>query len=401
MNKIKFIFRAILRKIFPIKNNRIVFTSYGGHYNDSSKYIFEQMYKMNPNLDYIWLVNDKYFDDVPKYVKKVKYGSLKADFYYGTSHIIIDNVHSFKSNYLISNTFFNKIQFMFMSFLCSKNNQLLYTTWHGTPLKKIGCDQVDSNIIDCSCPNTTFLLGDEHTLKILERIHFNKVESKLIGCPRNDILHCDNVKIKEIKKKLNLPIDKKLVLFAPTFRSNGSIENKDLNRSGVNQLNEIDFNLLFKTLNNKFGDDWAFIGRFHYHVEKMINWVELKNKYGDKIINGNFGDDMAQYLACTDVLITDASSCMFDFMITKKPIFLFFPDYDHYLNVERGLYYDIEKLPFPFSKDFNGLIENIKKFDNNSYEKNVEKLEKEFNVVIDSNSSKKVAEYILKENNLL
>lgn len=401
MKLIKKCIGLLLRKILPIKKKRIVFTSFSGHYNDNPKYIFEQMYLINNKLDYYWLVKKEYKNEVPKCANVAEIDTIKANYIYGSSHFIVDNNEGYRLNNLKDKRIISKITYIFRSFLYNKRNQRLYSTWHGTPLKKIGKDAVNANVIDCSCNNTEFILGDEYTLNIIDNLHFNKVDCKLIGCPRNDILHSDVAKVISIKKKLRLPLDKKIILFAPTFRTGDSEKNKDIERSGINQLQQINFEKLFKALKSKFGDDWVFIGRFHYHVEKMINWVDLKQKYGDKIINGNFGDDMAEYLACTDILLTDASSCMFDFMITNKPVFLFFPDFEHYLNLERGLYCDIKKLPFPFSKDFNILIKNIKDFDIVKYKKGVEKLEKEMNVIIDNNSSKKIAEYILKENNLL
>lgn len=407
MGRIKFLFAMFIRKILPINKKRIVFTSYAGHFSDSPKYVFEKMIMLRPDLDYVWLVNKKYMSNVIDNTcnncnfRIVNYDSLKAAFYYGTAQIVVDNVHSFKAVYLNNNSFFGKVRYKLLCKMCYKRNQFLYSTWHGTPLKKIGGDQVKSNTFDNYCPNTTFLLGDKFVLEILDRMHFHKVPCKLIGCARNDLLHCNENEVAKIKKKLGLPLNKKIVLFAPTFRTGSSEKDKDIARSGINQLNEIDFKKLFATLKSKFGSDWVFVGRFHYHVERLVDWDSLKKQYGDSVINGNANDDMAEYLACTDLLITDVSSCMYDFMITKKPILLFFPDYEYYLTVERGLYYPMDKLPFPFSTDFDGLINNINSFNNKSYKENVNKLIKEFGVVSDANASEKIAKYILKDRGLL
>ena len=401
MSKFKYLIAFFIRKILPINKKRVVFTSYAGHYSDSPMYVFDKMYALNPNLEYIWLVNKNFIDKVPMNAKVAIYNSLKAAYYYGTAYVIVDNVHGYKLCDLMSNKLSAKIKFKFLTFLNTRKNQFLYSTWHGTPLKKIGYDRVGSTLVDTNCPNTTFLLGDKYVLEILDRMHFHKVPCKLIGCARDDILHSNTKEVENIKKKLGLPLNKKVVLFAPTFRTGSSDKNKDTARSGINQLNEIDFKKLFATLKSKFGGDWVFVGRFHYHVEKLVDWDGLKKQYGDSVINGNANDDMSEYLACTDLLITDVSSCMYDFINTKKPILLFFPDYDYYLTVERGLYYPIEELPFPFAKDFNGLINNIKKFDNKVYKEKVAKLEKEFGVVVDSNASKKIAKYILKDRGLL
>ena len=79
---------------------------------------------------------------------------------------------------------------------------------------------------------------------------------KLLGTPRNDILFShDEI---NMKKQLNLPNSKRIILFAPTFRNDGKdVEGKNLNRSGINQLNMIDIERLFRLLHDKFGGDWV------------------------------------------------------------------------------------------------------------------------------------------------
>jgi CDP-glycerol glycerophosphotransferase (TagB/SpsB family) len=52
-------------------------------------------------------------------------------------------------------------------------------------------------------------------------------------------------------------------------------------------------------------------------------------------------------------MVTDYSSCVVDFLLTGKPVVSFAYDYDHYANVERGLFYDLEQvLPGPVCRDF-------------------------------------------------
>ena len=129
----------------------------------------------------------------------------------------------------------------------------------------MGRDQVNSKeIYDFSCPNTTMFVNDKHTYEIMDHINFEKINMKLIGTPRNDILYKNDINtINELKLKLNLPVDKKIVMFVPTFRSdNGNFE-KNVEKSGLNQLKDIDWKKLFDTLNDKFGGEWIFLCRFH------------------------------------------------------------------------------------------------------------------------------------------
>jgi CDP-glycerol glycerophosphotransferase len=148
-------------------------------------------------------------------------------------------------------------------------------------------------------------------------------------------------------------------------------------------------------LKDKFGGDFVFVGRFHNHVENAIDFSLFEEKYPGKIFNGNLHEDMAEYLLATDVLITDASGSMFDFSLTGRPCFLFFPDFEHYRSKERGVYLEVEKLPFPISLNFNDFCASITNFDNEEYQENIKNMHSELGYVDDANSAKRAAEFIL------
>ena len=114
-----------------------------------------------------------------------------------------------------------------------------------------------------------------------------------------------------------------------------------------------------------------------------------------QLINGNIGDDMAEYLACTDILITDYSSSMFDFALTGKPCFLFAPDREHYEKKERGFYLDYDSLPFPISYTNEELIKNIQKFDDAAYRERVLRFLEEIGNVEDGKASERIAQCIV------
>ena len=403
LKKICKLFLRILGRFLPIKKNTILFTSFGGHYSDSPKYISMELNELAPYINQIWLIEKPQNVHTPSYIKKIDIDSLRAVIYRSTAKIIIDNVYGGKANLLLTNSFLSRIKFNFVNFLNNKKSQKVYTTWHGTPIKKMGRDQIGNQVIKFSCPQTTMVLGNKYTCGIMRHLTFNSMTIKLIGTPRNDILfNIDDNRKKSLKKKLGLPINKKIILFAPTFRNDGKdVEEKNLYRSGIEQLSLINFNILFKSLKLKFGGDWILVLRFHYHVEQMVDWNELALKTDGKVINGNKQDDMMEYLVCTDVLITDASSCMFDFCITKKPCFIFFPDLKNYQNKERGFYKDIDTLPFNVSISFDELLDSIDNFNFKLYSAKIEKMIEQFGYVDDNESSKRVVSFILENNNFI
>lgn len=397
MSKLKFFAGLLLYKIAPIKKHRFVFTSLNGHYSDHPKYICNALHNEDTSIEMIWLTDEKYRSQLPSWVKWYDIHSLAAEWIRGSAKALVDNVYCEKAYTVFASEKHASFKSKIYCFLRDKRNQNAYTTFHGIGMKRIGRDQIGNDVIDFVCPHTTMFLGSDYAIHIMKHVTFNKMKMVLIGSPRNDILFQPSI-TSMLRNKLQLPQDKKILLYAPTFRNDGKdVEGKNVRRSGLEQLKQMDFERLFCSLSAKFGGDWVMVCRFHYHVAQMVDWEQLNIKYPGKFINGNLHDDMAEYLACTDILITDASTSSFDFALTGKPCFLFFPDYDEYCNNERGFYTPLEELPFPLSITFNELMVCIEQFDTVIYEKNIAAMLKQFNVVDDENSSKRIAKYLLEE----
>ena len=386
----------LINKKVGIVKYRWVFTSFSGHYSDSPKYLSIKLHELNPSIEIVWCVSAQYKPLLPDYVIFAEYGSEEANRYLASAEVIIDNVYGGRAFTSFGSHLLTKLKSKLLRYGFYKKEQKIYTTWHGTPLKKMGRDQIGNNISGFECCNIKMLLGNHFTSDIMRHLTFKKIPVETLGTPRNDILFMSNSEI--IKERLNLPKEKKILLFAPTFRNDGKdVEGKNLNRSGIDQIKMIDFERLFKSLHEKFGGEWVLVCRFHYHVAEMVNWEELNRKYSGRIINGNLHDDMSEYLACTDVLLTDASSCMFDFIITNKPCFLFFPDIDNYANKERGFYIPIEKLPFPVAINFEDLIDAITSFNYDGYIKEIDKIRDRMGYMEDGKSSQRILEWIFKD----
>ena len=350
-----------------ISEKRIYVSSFFGKYCDSPKAIALSLAEANKNLQIVYQVNKNY-DSFPKELVCSAKGSIKDLYYRSTARIIIDNYYGGHEVFLRDNSDQSRSIFEKRRRNIGKRKQIVLSTWHGTPLKKMGIDSEDSNIIDFDCPNTFFALGNQYTAKVMQHITFGKIPIFITGTPRNDVLV--NVSLdhkQDLKKRMGIDSSKKLLLYAPTFReSSGEGSEIDIENSGINQVNEIDFENLAESLTSKFGGEWVFVLRFHHYVEKMIDWGTIRKQNNVDIINGNKFEDMADYLQIADVLVTDASSCFFDFALTRRPCFLFFPDVDRYRK-ERGLYIDFTEMPFPLSKDYAELVSSINSFVETEY----------------------------------
>ena len=209
-----------------------------------------------------------------------------------------------------------------------------------------------------------------------------------IGYPRCDILFNKNNEeaIDDIKSRLNIPKDKKIILYAPTWR-----ENQFYNKNAFKFTTEMDFDEMY----NQLSDDYILIVKFHYLVKENIDW----SKYNDFIIECDADWDIQELYLISDIMITDYSSVMFDYAILKRPIIFFTFDLDDYKNNLRDFYFDmVEEVPGPICKTNEEMIDYIKNFNredyDNDYGEKYKLFNEKFNQFDDGNASKKVIELI-------
>lgn len=362
MNNYLFIIKTLTEMCRPILKNTVFFRSFGGQYNDNPKYVSEELHRRYPDAKIVWATGDGSSDSFPEYVKTVPIDSADYAKYIARAQVVVDNYCGCRTNYLKVNDPVKRLAFWILSH--RRKGQFCLSTWHGTPLKHIALDEPQykkSKFAKGYFNTDTLIAGCDVTANAFKTAFGWKREILMCGTPRNDILV--NGADEGLKAKLGLPKDKKVFLFAPTFRNN-------VEMSGVCQLKELDIDGLLSTLGEKFGGDWCFVFRSHNLVMKAIQNESLG--IHSEIINGNAFPDMAEYLAVSDALLTDYSSSMFDYMLTKRPTFLYTPDLFDYKNSERGFYFDIESTPFPISDNAADLVKSIADFDKASYEAKVE-----------------------------
>ena len=362
MNKIAFIVKCLTSKYKRVINNTVFFDSFLGQYNDNPKYISEALHEMAPDVQIVWSQSEKSHIRFPDYVKTVPYGSREFYFYAFNSQVVIDNHMGIRT------LGFRRKKNRLFNYIVRRPGQLAISTWHGTPLKKIGKDQLHRDAGDF-CTSIKYCVASSSFAKeTIGDAFFVRDKMRNYGTPRNDVFFKSYTleQIENLKRRLKLPIDKKLILFAPTFRDSVEL-------SGISQLKEININRLLEVLKNRFGDEFAFVFRAHHTVLMAIednrDLAPLKSLF----IDGNIGDDMAEYLLCTDILLTDYSSVFFDYIYTRKPIFLYAPDIKSYTSLERGIYMDYDNLPFLKSVSVDGLYKNIENFDEQLYNSKLDK----------------------------
>jgi CDP-glycerol glycerophosphotransferase len=237
-------------------------------------------------------------------------------------------------------------------------NTLYINTWHGTPIKKIGKDLKDALFTFTSKHEGKydyFCVQGEFEKKIYNRA-FNIPEANLVltGLPRNDVLiNFDKITPNSIKRKLGLPIDKKIILYAPTFREFNNYQFKT----------PIDW----KKWEHCLSDKYVVVLRVHHAVVGSINI----NNMDEFIYDYSSYPDLNDLMIVSDLLISDYSSIFFDYSILGKPMLCYAYDYEEY-SKKRGLYFDIRKeIPGGFSSE-DELIDQIIKMDYESAKKSTE-----------------------------
>lgn len=181
-------------------------------------------------------------------------------------------------------------------------------------------------------------------------IDIEKVHS--YGVPRTDIFYSDKYK-RDIRKQLYQKYpqfkNKKVILFAPTFRGTGQ-------KTAYYDYDLIDFNLIKK----KFSKDYVFLVKMHPFIKKLPD-IDFEND--DFYYNLSNEREINDLLFITDILITDYSSVIFEYSFFKKPVIFYIPDYENY-DGSRGFYYPFSKYTYgdiaKNNKELINLIENSK-----------------------------------------
>lgn len=337
ISKLKQIICMFIFSFCPIKKGRILFMSYyGKHTNCNPFAIYEEIKRNDFSFECVWVDNEQKVGD-----KSVKYKSFFFYYYIRTSQFLIFNA---RPNFDIK----------------KRKQQRYIQTWHSSlGFKRIEKDaestldkvyvkkaKKDSKYIDL------LISGCKFRTECFKRNFWYDGEIAEIGTPRNDVLFSqekDSI-AKATKKELGIAENTKVVMYAPTFR----------NSDDLSYVTSLNVDMLLSQLKNKFSGDWVFVYRLHPNVS-------FNNEFSCDTIDASKYKDMQALLLMSDILLTDYSSVMFDFMLLNKPIFIYASDYEDYVSKERNVYFTIDELPFDMCTTNKMLEVAISEFNEKAY----------------------------------
>lgn len=382
-----------LNRIFPIKNNKIVFCTIEGTtgYTCNPKYIAEEIINQNKSnenkYELVWLVNDttKVF---PREIKVVKNTLWNRAHELSTAKLWIDNSRK--------------------QLECRKRKGQIYIqTWHaklgfkptcldrGESFSKIAylVSKHDSDMVDYWLSNSDWYDKSLKTGSLYEG------KTLRTGSPRCDILvkAKNDISIKnEIKKsicdKYNINADNldeiHFLMYAPTFRGG----NQGTDRTVETGNHFPNYKILKDSLENKFGGRWIIALRLHPQLTARNIASGLSND--DVTIDVSRIDDMYEILAGCDAFMTDYSSAAFDAMVMEIPIFLYCDDYAEYEGERGKLLWNLRSLPFGLATSDEELQQQILSFDLKTYARSIKTISEECNIEESGEAAKMVINYL-------
>ncbi len=260
-------------------------------------------------------------------------------------------------------------------------------TWHGFPLKRIEGDAADalpedylraakkdSQMADLFLSNSAFLT------EIYRRAFWYSGEVLEGGFPRNDgLFGPPGEAVERVRRDLGLPEDRRLLLYAPTFRKDKGLSVYDM-----------DYSRCCAALKKRFGGEWLVLSKLHPNIAAKAGELRLDPRF---VRDASAYPDIQELYLAAEAMVTDYSSVMFDFMNTGKPCFLYVNDLEAYRG-DRNFYFDLDKLPFARAENNDQLEAVITGFAEEAQRQRTQAFYQEFGIKEDGNAAKRAADWL-------
>ncbi len=375
INKLDNLIGILARKIAyrkgEIIRNKLFVMTYDDTFSCNPKYIVEELLRRKTPIDIVWTIPENDNVDIssfPMGIRLVRRKSYEMFEEMGSAHIWIDNA--------LNCVWYN---------MPKKKGQVYFNTWHGSMgIKRLSGNASWLKRADrCNHLTDYCITNSLFEEKVFRSTFWRDVPFLKFGHARNDILFNEEDRIsvrRAIITELGITdVDTKLFLYAPTFRDDGDMSWFD-----------VDFDRLKACLEVRFGGNWTILIRMHYKNRGAITGRLPFSKW---LIDASAYSDMQELMAAADSGMTDYSSWAYDYILTKRPLFIYAPDVNKY-DQERGFYYPLETTPFPVSYSGEELLESIVSFDEADYLDKVSIFLENKGCYEDGHACKRIADFI-------
>jgi CDP-glycerol glycerophosphotransferase (TagB/SpsB family)/2-polyprenyl-3-methyl-5-hydroxy-6-metoxy-1,4-benzoquinol methylase len=327
-----------LFRLMPVDDRMILFESHRGlSVADSPKAICQAIIARGLPVRCVWSVENPGLV-VPAGVEKVERFSARYYHHIARARVLIQNGE-------------------FAQALPVRKDQVYINTQHGTPLKLMGSDilhkkpNIDATSYTKDGRWNWLITANAYSTEIFRRVFSYSGPVLECGYPRNDLFRRRNTPedIITLKRDYGLPPDKKILLYAPTWRDVGS------SRTDRNFKLQLDL----ARLHAEFGESHVIILRLHHLIVSSLTIDMAFSRFAFECSSAGY--DIQELMLVSDILITDYSSVMFDFANLSRPMIFFAYDLENYSSEIRGTYFDLEEqAPGPVVKTMDDLVTAIR-----------------------------------------
>ena len=255
--------------------------------------------------------------------------------------------------------------------------QIVLQTWHGSMFKRIGLDRANlakdkqRALLREKVKWDVLLSQNHHSSEIFATAYDWGGPILEEGYPRDDPLTVADGS--EIRARLGVGADKTAILYAPTWRENLTA-----------MVTFLDLERLCRDL----GSDYVVLLRGHSRTIEFGESVDVPG-----VIDVTTYPEITDLYLAADALVTDYSSVMFDYSVTRRPMIFFTPDMAAYRDALRGTYFDLAELaPGPVLSTQDEVTEAIRalRTQGERYRERYERWHERFNRYDDGHSGERV-----------
>ncbi|QCD56255.1 CDP-glycerol glycerophosphotransferase family protein [Streptomyces hawaiiensis] len=318
----------------PVNPHLAVFSAYwnrGVACNPAA--IAAKLAELAPQIHPVWVVTEENAALLPPGTDHVVPGSRRYWEVLAAAKYLVNNVN-------------------FPNAVVKRPDAIHVQTHHGTPLKRMGIDQMafpaaaqglDFRALLERIDKWDFSVSaNSHTTRMWERAYPSRYVSLDHGYPRNDVYYTAGADdIRTVRARLGIAPGRRAVLYAPTHR--------DYEAGWTPRLD-------LAALADRLGEDTVLLVRGHYFYGGAASPLTNLRRTG-RIIDVSSYDPVEELCLAADALVTDYSSIMFDYANLDRPIVIYADDWETY-RTTRGVYFDLmAEAPGPVARTQQELTE--------------------------------------------